>query len=1084
MTRAWYLRVDTWLPIGLVVAALGVYAATLNPTIDYWDCGEFVTVSHIMGVPHQPGTPLYVVVGRFFVMLFGQPDITQPSFTSAWAVNFMSATFSALAVMLIYLIIVRVARRADPDSPWLARVGGVVGALFLLFSDTFWVSAIEAEVYGLAAFTMALLTWIALVWYDHRTERSSDWLLLLLLYLCGLGVGFHLGSLLVFPAFFLLVWLSTDRQLPLLDLMLVSAGLALFLASTTFITDTGVLAFLTSLFAAGCVLRLLWPRLRPSGAVGPSLRPFALVGFALFVIGLSVHAVLMIRAGAVPEPAINQTVPKDFDTLMSVLRREQYPPINPLVRQAPLTFQFQYYYDFLLRQFSFLPHPSPGLDRISVLVGPLLLAALGAFHALRRVTLLAVFLLVCYQINAEGLTLYLNFTANEVRERDYFYFAAFMYATVFIGLGTTALLRWTSGPLGVTLGRLEQAVLPPPASRPFSASGAFLHVVAAFAAALVLLVLTPAAVQDRWLGLFLFGSLFVGLLVGRRIGRLTDGPAGRDAPPAWTERPLASRLLIGGGLAFGVVVAAWLLLQFAAPQDEVFVVGVFAMLWGGQFLCYGERRRQPLPAPIAAPPAPARVDALSWVAAGALVILAALPAIGALGPGAHDKWFRHDRSENRIAHENAYNILAGLDPDAIVFTNGDNDTFPIWYLQEVERIRRDVTVVNLSLVNLPWYVKQLKRLEKPVALSYSDQEIDELRPVAYRDRDTGEVVYVYVRDYVVKDIIDTNMKKAQPRPIYFAVTIPQENMERYYPFLLMEGLAYRLTTTRHPEDLPGTDPERLLANVFGAYRLDALTSGDTAARQQAFAAMAGVSADQPVTTFLAELRQPPQVDYLALLDLVGHNRTDVYRDPNTANLLGNYPASVARAGFAFLAQAEDLRLPDGGIASADTLMYDYLTDRALICYELAMRFDPYNGLVAAGYYPYLLLERGRTDDAFAYLERIHGRMPEELERSAILSTLRGLMTLDMVGEARGWLERRIAAMPDWLYGYELLFRLYEGTGEVGQAAQVVDRWREANGADDPGLRFLLQQLRDNAQRQERERLDSLLREQGQQPEGR
>jgi hypothetical protein len=124
------------------------------------------------------------------------------------------------------------------------------------------------------------------------------------------------------------------------------------------------------------------------------LRPFALIGLLLFVTGLSVHAVLMIRAGAVPEPAINQTVPEDFETLMSVLRREQYPPLNPLERQAPLSFQFQYYYDFLLRQFSFLPQAGPRLDRVSVLIGPLLLALLGVAHTLRRARPLAWFLLL------------------------------------------------------------------------------------------------------------------------------------------------------------------------------------------------------------------------------------------------------------------------------------------------------------------------------------------------------------------------------------------------------------------------------------------------------------------------------------------------------------------------------------------------------------------------------------------------------------------------------------------------------------------------------------------------------------------
>ena len=154
MDRTWYRRAETWLPVAVFLAALGVYTATLGPTIDFWDCGEYVTTSHIVGVPHQPGTPLYVLVGRVFDIVFGQPDTTRPSFSTAWAVNFMSAVFSALAVMMVYVIITRVARRNDPDTGWLGRVGALVGAAFLLFSDTFWNNAIEAEVYGLAGFMM------------------------------------------------------------------------------------------------------------------------------------------------------------------------------------------------------------------------------------------------------------------------------------------------------------------------------------------------------------------------------------------------------------------------------------------------------------------------------------------------------------------------------------------------------------------------------------------------------------------------------------------------------------------------------------------------------------------------------------------------------------------------------------------------------------------------------------------------------------------------------------------------------------------------------------------------------------------
>ena len=182
MTANWFRRPQVLIAAGVFALTLGVYTATLNTTTPFWDSGEFITTSHIVGVPHQPGTPLYVLMGRVFdILLSGQPDITKASMHTAWAVNFMSAFFSALAVMFIYLLIWELARRADPDSGWLAHVGGVVGALFLAFSTTFWGSALEAEVYGLAAFMLALMAWLSVQWYQHRAHVGSNHLLLLMI---------------------------------------------------------------------------------------------------------------------------------------------------------------------------------------------------------------------------------------------------------------------------------------------------------------------------------------------------------------------------------------------------------------------------------------------------------------------------------------------------------------------------------------------------------------------------------------------------------------------------------------------------------------------------------------------------------------------------------------------------------------------------------------------------------------------------------------------------------------------------------------------------------------------------------------
>jgi tetratricopeptide (TPR) repeat protein len=1040
---------------GVFVLALGVYVATLGPTIDFWDCAEYVTVSHIVGVPHQPGTPLYVLVGRVFDIVLGSADITRPSLHTAWAVNFMSAFFSALAVLFVYLSIVRLARRADPDSGWLAMAGGVVGALFLVFSETFWNSAVEAEVYGLAAFAMALLTWLGLVWYDSRTERRSDWLLLLLVYLFGLGVGFHLGSLLVYPGFFLLVWLSRDRQLPVLDLLLVSVGLALFLASTTFITDGGVLLALLILYGLACIGR---------AAVR---RPVPLLGLVLFVAGLSVHAMMVIRAGATPEPVINQTAPDNFQTLLSVLRREQYPALNPLERQAPLSVQFRYYYEFFSQQFTFVSAPG-GLSRLGVLIGPVALGLLGMLHGLRRARPVIWLLVALYLINADGLTLYLNFTDHEVRPRDYFYFAAFMYYTVFIGLGVASLLRYTAGAEGPTLALREREVSPPPPDRPWGVQPFFLRVVVAFVVAMLCLVFTPGGAKATGIGFFLFGLPFAGLWVGRYLDRQAKGQP-------WGVRPWTTRLALAVALLAAVVAAGALLSVFASGIDRVFVLVCYGAILGGAVLVYGEPLAGPRPAVLPAAMPAVRTGYLAKIGAVLLMVIAAMPL---LQPG-HRKWFEHDRSENRIAHEYAWNILAGLDRNAVIFTNGDNDTFPIWFLQEVEHFRRDVTVVNLSLVNLTWYVKQLRNSTSSLPLSYTDAELDNLRAQVFRDPTTGETQWVLVRDYVVKDIVDTNRRNANRRPVFFAVTIPRENMDFYFPFLQMEGLAYRLTESRAPDGMPTTDADRLLANVLSVYKLDALLTGDDDTRQALYAEKAGWQSDRPAEVQLAERAMPAQMDLEPLVNMVGENRRDVYRSPNAVNLLGNYPVSVARAGFDYLRRAEELRTADGGIALADTGRYDLYTARALIAYELARKFDPTNALVATGYYPLLLLERGKIAETLAYLESLHGSGDPAVEEQAILAAMRGFLGLGKSAAAIAWLDAQIAARKDWVFAYDVLFRIYEADGNVVKAREVVRRFEQVNGKKDQHLEDALQKFERGARDQEQQRLKDVIQGGGQ-----
>ncbi|MBU0742235.1 DUF2723 domain-containing protein [bacterium] len=874
----WLRKPTNLISVGVFALALVVYGFTLPATLSFWDCGEYITTSHILGIPHQPGTPLYVLVGRCFDI------VLSPLMNTAQAVNFMSAFFSALAIMFIYLIIKDIGRRADPDASWLPHAGGVVGALFLLFSATYWNNAIEAEVYGLAAFMISCLTWLALRWYDISDTKHSNRLLYLVIYLLGLGVGFHLGTLLVYPGIFVLILLTGRRRLELFDLLALSFGLALFLLSTMINDDfvlTGGMIVLLSL----AVVRSF------------SGKHFLLVSTGVFLLGLSVHLFMLTRAGL--DPAINQSQPDNFATLMSVLRREQYPPIDPLVRKADLWWQIQYYYNYLLDQFTFLDLGSGHAGRLAVIFGPIFLGLLGMIHAVWRARPWAWMLLVNYLINADILNFYLNFSDHEVRERDYFFFAGFLFFAVFIGLGAAALLRYLAGPLG---------------------------------------------------------------RAGRQLG----------------------------------------------PGDR---------------------------------PAPIRVKATVAVVAGLLIVLPALP----LAPG-HAKWFEHDRTDNAVAREYAWNLMAGLDPDSIVFTNGDNDTFPLWYLQEVEGFRRDVTVVNLALINLPWYIKQLKRADPPLPCSYTDEEVEKMRAIRYEDPDTGRQETIYVKDYMVHNIIEQSLGR---RPVFFAVTIPQENMHRYFDMLQMEGLAYRFTGKRNADGLPSVDPDRMMANLYGLYGYSASLDGDDARRREEFERLNGIGIrgeDSDSRQLLGE--RTWRLD--GLPELTGAHREDVYFDQNAENLLGNYPAGLIRAGYDYLLRAENT-------SSGEEAAYDELLAKSEAAFHLAAAFDPTFPMLT-DLYPMVMITRGKADVAAAHMLRIHGRIPPEDEQTVVPQVLNSMLRYREFAAARSWMEGVIRESPDDPRGYLHLFNVHRLAGDVLGCREVMADWTSRFGAPNEEMASMLLEL--------------------------
>ena len=206
-------QINRILAIFVFLASTIVYLRTIAPTVSFWDCGEFITSSYILGVPHPPGAPFYLLVARIFSMIPFAKDI-------ALRVNTISSITSGLTVMFTYLIIVRLivmyrgAIRENFDR-LVTFGGGLVGALTFAYTDSFWFNAEEAEVYAISMFFTSFVIWLILKWYEKADSSASDKYILLIAYLVGIVIGIHLLSILALPAIYLLVYFRKYKKIEL-----------------------------------------------------------------------------------------------------------------------------------------------------------------------------------------------------------------------------------------------------------------------------------------------------------------------------------------------------------------------------------------------------------------------------------------------------------------------------------------------------------------------------------------------------------------------------------------------------------------------------------------------------------------------------------------------------------------------------------------------------------------------------------------------------------------------------------------------------------------------------------------------------
>jgi hypothetical protein len=433
-----------WIGVSVFLLTLGTYIKTMAPAVSFWDCGEFIATSYILGVPHPPGSPLYVLLGRLFSMV--------PLSDVAVRITFMSALSSALAVWCVYLSTLALGRRAlgghslkpfgdHRDIGLIA--GAVVAALSLAFSYTQWFNATEAEVYGYSIFFTCFGLWLILYWEGTGHGSQNDRWLLFIAYLFGLGGGLHLLCLLTIPALAILAWFA-DQQLRRLMLQLaafaVLAGLAMALLGS------GLAPKLLIVAGLGGLIYYLYDRDRRAC--------YLLLGVVLlFALGDSTYTALYIRSGL--NPAIDENDPETWKAFLSFINREQYGSesmlLSMLTPRAERAYQF---WDQQMKYF-FQQFPFPLFERavmfrkatgntpheVAVSLLPYALGLIGLLWQAKRDWRRFAAVLSIFVIMGFGLSFYLNMPDPQPRERHYVFGGMYLAFALWIGLGWTAIIE-------------------------------------------------------------------------------------------------------------------------------------------------------------------------------------------------------------------------------------------------------------------------------------------------------------------------------------------------------------------------------------------------------------------------------------------------------------------------------------------------------------------------------------------------------------------------------------------------------------------------------------------------------------------
>ncbi|MBX2891686.1 MAG: DUF2723 domain-containing protein [Saprospiraceae bacterium] len=662
-----------WLVFGIAAVVLGMAA---ERTGSLWDCGEFISGAYKLQVVHPPGAPVFLIVGRLFTWV--AEILSNNPADIAFAVNLMSALCTAATAMFVCwstTILARLAlegRGHEPEGSHAIAVAGagLVAGLTTAFTTSIWFSAVEGEVYAMSTFFTAMTLWATLKWYNLPDTAESDKWLVFAFYSTALSIGVHLLSLLTFPALAMFYYFKKEKK-PTVWGTLVAAGVGVvFIVAIQKLIIAGIPAFWAFFdkllvnsfglpFYSGIIPVLLifggaiWFGLRQAEKRGNGLLQRLVVGLGLVVIAYFSYGMVIIRANA--NPPINMNDPSDPMRLLPYLNREQYGE-RPLLRgpnfdARPIGIKSKERYGRVGNRYEVVDEK---VDYEFPPASQTLFPRMGDYSQNRP---------ALYRRWIDKPTGEPTFADNI--EFFWKYQLGWMYGRYFM---------WNF------VGRQN------------GEQGFFSW--------------------DPSSGNWLSGIDFIDEM---RLGNQKELPDAQKHNQARNKYYFIPFLLGLLGLFFHYK---------RSPRDFAAIMALFIITGIGIIVYSNQPPNEPRERDYVL--AGSFFTYAIWIGLSVLALfelfttrLRLSEAIGSVGATlvalsapllmVTQNWDDHSRHEHFASRDYASNFLNSCDKNAIIFTYGDNDTYPLWYCQEVEGIRTDVRVVNLSLIAVDWYINQLRR---------------------------------------------------------------------------------------------------------------------------------------------------------------------------------------------------------------------------------------------------------------------------------------------------------------------------------------------------------------------------------------